>query len=257
MTTPTIRAASCLALLALVGCETVASALDDGAEAAPREPLHVTVVCDASSSALEAACTTESISSVARAWVTQAIRRPGSTMSVIQVGSSRDGTETIATFAVPSNWGRGIAAARARFVSQTIEAAESLHPSSSGSAIVEAIDVAADGLSEHTGDRVLAVLSDLRQDAPGNLHFERRVVSPRRFVTWLEEHHLLAQLGEIRVEVCGVHGARGPRAREHTAAADDALRATWARAFEAMGQEDVTLHRACDAQTLTAFVEQR
>ena len=128
------------------------------------DPLHVAVVCDQSDSMLGLTCDEGTLQAAFDAWMAQSGGMPGSSFEVFGVGTSRDGVERLAHVlaeGVPA--GERVAlllAARGRLDT-------GLDAAPTGSAVAEAVSVAAATLRSRTGGRDLVILSDLRQVTPG------------------------------------------------------------------------------------------
>ncbi len=212
-------------------------ALDGGGQAR-----HVAVVCDQSDSMLGAACDTAALDAAYDGWLERSGAAVGSSFAIYGVGASRDGAERL--FEVVA--GRLPSGDRvARLVSARDRLAAGLDGAPTGSAIAEALSVAAAGLREQEGARELLVLSDLRQVSPGTWNFEVSAPTPAAFDAWLRSKGLAVDLRGVEVRGCGLHHRRAPGARPYDAPLARRVEAVWKRSFEAMGAPDARLGGGC------------
>jgi hypothetical protein len=221
-----------------------------------RQPIALVAVCDVSDSGSDRTCTAAAIASAATRWAEQAERLPGSSFEVILVGDGRDGVETAMRATVPERWGPNVLAAQRRWREGLVAQARGFTPRPRGSAIVEALGVAAQSLHERRdARRTLLLMSDLRQVTPRVWNFERGV--PRRdlFVRWLTAQRLGASLQGIALRVCGVHPFRASSRVAQTAALDGRRRALWSEVFAEMGAPGVELRAGCDDDTVRALLD--
>jgi len=208
-------------------------------------PLHLSVVCDASGSTMDAACNATALLRAFDFWVAESLARPGSSLSIDMVGQSRETMRTVIDLSVPERsvgeriaYLLGVRAQLAQLKSESFE--------SDGSAIVETIHVAVSKLRERGGRYSLVVLSDLRQLTP-EWNFEHTVPQIPDFLTWLKNTHLLSDLRDINVRVCGMHNRRTPGGELYTATRAAQLQEIWERTFREMGATQVKLFSSCDA----------
>jgi hypothetical protein len=209
-------------------------------------PLHLSVVCDLSASTLEAACNTTALLRAIDFWIAQGLVRPGSTLSVAVVGPSRDTLRTVYHLAVPE---LSVGGRVAFILGARTELAELLKSESfdkNASAIIEAIHAAVSTLRERQGLYFLIVLSDLRQLTP-EWDFDHAIPQTPTFLTWLKKTHLLADLRDVPVLICGIHPHRAPGRGLHTAARAAQLHDLWQAVFQATGAPEVKLFSSCDA----------
>lgn len=227
--------------LALVGCERVNAALVP----VPQPALHYRVVCDRSDSGVGLACTPEVLRATVRRWATEALERPGSTLVAVQVGRARDDVGVLHRLEVPEAWGPGVAAQQRQW-QEGVEAAEPAAVTApAGSAVVEAVSVAMAMPASTPGQRVLVLLSDLRQVTPGTRwNFERTVPTAPRFNAWVRDAGLWVDLAGVEVRGCGVHHLAGG-GRRHDALADARLRAVWDTLLREAGATRVELAPLC------------
>jgi hypothetical protein len=226
-----------------------ADLLEKLASASVAPLLHLSVVCDFSSSTMDAACHETALLRAFDFWVAEGLARPGSSLSVDVVGQSRETMWTVFDLSVPErSVGERIAYmlwARAQLAQLKSESFEK-----NGSAIVEAIHAAVSKLRERSGWYSLVVLSDLRQLTP-EWDFEHTVPKAPTFLTWLKNTHLLSDLRDINVRVCGMHNRRTPGSGSYTATRAAQLQEIWERTFRAMGATQVNLFSSCDSSFAT------
>lgn len=219
-----------------------------------REPIGWIAVCDGSDSGTGQGCTADALSSLAVRWARTAGSRARSSFIVLGVGASRDGATVLFQRSVPGSWGPNALAAHNRFVDELQRDLHALTIRTTGSALVEALHVAAQRLREHAGPRQLVVLSDLRQVTPGTWNFERRVPRTLDFQAWVDQQHLRASMPEgTALFVCGVHSLRGETRHAQSARMDERRRALWADVFARMGAPGVELHASCDEATIAGI----
>ena len=222
-----------------------ADLLEKLASASVAPPLHLSVVCDATGSTMDAACNMTALLYAFDFWVAEGLARPGSSLSVDVVGPSRETMWTVFDLSVPDrSMGERIAfmlGARAQLAQLKSESFEK-----NGSAIVETIHAAVSKLRERSGRYSLVVLSDLRQLTP-EWDFEQKVPEAQIFLTWLKNTHLLSDLRDINVRGCGMHNRRTPGRGSYTATRAAQLQETWERTFREMGAPQVNLFSSCDS----------
>jgi hypothetical protein len=209
-------------------------------------PLHISVVCDLSSSTLEAACNTTSLLRAFDFWLAKGLARPGSTLSVALVGASRDTMRTLFHLSVPQ---RSVGKRVAILLGARAQLAELLQSESfdkNASAIVEAIHAAVSRLRERQGLYGLIVLSDLRQLTP-EWDFDTNIPDSRVFTDWLKKTRLLPDLQEFGVVACGIHDQRSPGRGLHTATRAAQLHDLWQAVLQAAGAHEFKLFHSCDA----------
>ena len=114
------------------------------------------------------------------------------------------------------------------------------------SAIIEAINAAVTKLRERRGRYQLVVLSDMRQFTP-EWDFEATVPQTPIFMTWLKKTHLLTDLRDIPVLVCGLHTRRSAGRGPFTASRAAQLQALWEQIFRGMGAPQLTIFTSCEA----------
>jgi hypothetical protein len=206
------------------------------------EPLHFAVVCDRSDSMLGLTCDEGTLQGAFDGWLARSGGAPGSSFEVFGIGTSRDGVERLAHVSaerVPA--GERVAllmAARGRI-------AAGLDVAPPGSAVAEAVSVAAATLRSRTGGRELVILSDLRQVTPRVWNFEVAVPSPEVFARWLRATGLSSDLRGVEVRVCGLHHRRAPGAPPFDAALARRVEAAWKRAFDTMEARGTLLDGDC------------
>lgn len=205
-------------------------------------PLHVAVVCDRSNSMLGTACDAAALRGAYARWLERSGGAAGSTFTVEGAASSRDGV--VRLFHVTASIGpagervAALVAARDRLD-------RSLAGAPNGSAIAEALSVAATDLQQAGGDRELLVLSDLRQVTRGSWNFEAAAPAPAIFTTWLRSRGLQPDLRGISVRVCGLHHRRAPGARPFDASLARKVVQAWSGALTAMGATEPRLEGDC------------
>jgi hypothetical protein len=209
-------------------------------------PIHLSIVCDLSASTLEVACNTAALLRSFDFWIAEGLARPGSTLTVAVVGSSRDTMRTLYHLNVPER----SAAERVAFLLGARVQLGSLLKSESfaqnASAIIEAIHAAVTALRERQGRYYLVVLSDLRQLTP-EWDFDQTIPRSDAFLTWLKTTRLLADLRNTQVLICGIHSHRSPGRALHTATRAAALHDLWQAVFQAAGAPEVKLFTNCEA----------
>jgi hypothetical protein len=207
------------------------------------EPLHFAVVCDRSDSMLGLTCDEVTIQAAFDSWLARSGGTPGSAFEVFGVGTSRDGAERVAHVSAESvPAGERLAlllAARARIAAGLNGAAPT------GSAIAEAVSVAAATLRSGTGARELVILSDLRQVTPGVWNFEVAVPSPEVFAGWLRATGLSSDLRGVEVRACGLHHRRAPGAPPFDAGLARRVETAWKGAFALMEARGAQLDGNC------------
>ena len=205
-------------------------------------PIHLTVICDRSSSGMNMTCEPERIRSFIEVWIESAIARPGSSVNIWTVGQRFGDARRVFSCTVPSSWGRGANRAKSRFVKEMRKELEDLDlpQIALGSAILEAIKVVSEDLLKRHGLREIVILSDLRQVTPPKIwNFERTVPSASTFIDWARENNLLPDLEHAKVTVCGVHST------ETSPKGHAMLLEAWTKAFESMNSE-VQIYQTCD-----------
>ena len=226
--------AAMLLLLCLFGC----------AQMEGEPPIHLVVVYDGSDSGLGLVANAEAVAQAFNGWVRDAIHLPGASFSLLLVGKTRDTAREAVRVMVPQTWGAGVSQAKKRFIVQVREAIATADLSGGGSAIAEAIQIAALRLRERQGVWHMLILSDMRQVTPRQWNFERSVPQPEAFILWLKQARLLADLPGISVRVAGMHARRGPKAPEFTAEQEARLHQVWREALKGMGATEIELRSA-------------
>lgn len=215
------------------------------ADAEPgRVAAHAVVICDRSNSTLGISCDGGTLSVAIDAWARTGGREAGATWSLLVPGSSRDTTTRPLSYQVPD----GSPGERAAFVAgveHEVIAWEHTATRDGGSAIVEAVDVASEGLSQRKGAKQLVLLSDLRQVTPHTWNFEAVVPEASRFIAWLDRKEIRPEFASVVVTACGLHHQRGPKAGPFSAESAKKLRAVWQAVFARAGADDVRLQNSC------------
>lgn len=213
---------------------------------------HASILCDLSSSMRNApVCTVARVVELCSGWTTsREALVPGSTFSVRVIGRTRDTTLRAFHYVVPS----GHLAERlvALQAARTAVVRDFSHPSPDevGSAIAEAISVAARELLEKQGIRTLTILSDLRQ-VSGPWQFESKPVPAPRFAEQLRDRSLLSDLTGVEVLVC-THEAHAPGAPPFSAASAAKVEGAWANALGEMHAARVRILTDCDGRLALA-----
>ena len=205
------------------------------------------VVCDCSST-LGAACKPTALLRAFDFWIAQGLARPASSLSVELVGPSRDTMRTLYHISVPE---LSLGDRVAFILGARAELGELLRADlfeKNASAIVEAIHATVSKLRERQRPVLLVVLSDLRQLTP-EWDFDQIVPQTPIFLTWLKKTHLLADLRDTPLLICGMHTHRAPGRGLHTAARAAQLHDLWQAVFQASGAPEVKLFSTCE----TAF----
>lgn len=211
-------------------------------------PFHLVLLCDRSRSVGAAdGCTQTSLVRIFDRWLERA-SVAGSSLTVLRIGT--DLASTAEVFAVSTPDGPtpvrllALLAARARLARVVLDDAEA------GSAIVEALYVAADRLRLRTGAKEILLLTDSRQVSV-IADFDRTIPQPRTFVAAAQAAGLAPDLGEMRVTFCGAnfHGLGPDSIRGATpmtdANAERARRAAWEAAVSAFGAREVQFVTRC------------
>jgi hypothetical protein len=215
------------------------------ASASPAPFLSQSVVCDASASTLGVACNATSLLRAFDFWVAEGLARPGSSLSVAVVGPSRDTMRTVFDLSVPQR----SAGERIAYLLVARAQLAQLPGTSLGenaSAIVEAIHVVVSRLRERQGRYALIVLSDMRQ-LSSEWDFDEAIPQSSTFLAWLKKTHLLPDLRDIPVQVCGMHAHRSPGRRPYTAKRAAQLQELWQRTFREAGASELRLFTSCDS----------
>jgi hypothetical protein len=113
------------------------------------------------------------------------------------------------------------------------------------SAIIEAINATVSKLRERQGRYALIVLSDLRQ-LSNEWDFDDSVPSSSTFLAWLKKTHLLPDLRDIHLRVCGMHSHRSPGRESYTTRRAAQLQEVWERTFHEAGASEVKLFTSCE-----------
>ena len=213
------------------------------ADAPSAVPLESAVICDRSTSTLGRACSASEVLAAYDHWVPMAVTTPGSSFTVYLAGRSRDGTVRAFAVTVPP---RPLGDRLAFVIGARGEIGGAVGRGPDGSAIAEALSVAATGLRRRSGHAEIRLLSDLREVSGDRWDFERAVPGPDEFVRWLRERDLLPNLAGVEVHVCGLHSGRGPGAPAFDASMDSAVERDWRRALGAMGVRAPDLRGDCD-----------
>jgi hypothetical protein len=218
--------------------------------AIPAPPHHQAIVCDVSASTLSFACDGNALLRAFDFWVAQGLVRPGSSLSVALVGPSRDTMRTVFDLRVPD---RSIAERIAIILVARAQLAQlpGTYFKENASAIIEAINAAVSRLRERQGRYALIVLSDLRQ-LSNEWDFDDSVPSSSTFLAWLKKSHLLADLRDIPVRVCGMHAHRSPGRESYTARRAAQLQEVWERTFREAGASEVKLFTSCEVGFATS-----
>ena len=236
------RIVSSLVLFALVGLGTGCEDLINTAE-----PLEVVAVCDRSSSAGETSCSISDLETIYRGYVDQSHLRRGSRLSILVPGQGIDDPQWVFESSPPQQWQRGGVPQQKR----SWELDESERLSTVGLPVLDN----ASGLfeSQWTGAgrlqarpdsrRILVIASDLRQ-VSGSHNFERRVPQPERFLAWLEDEQLVADLTGIEVVVCGKHD-RSITGPTWTAQKSQSVQDVWEHALSAMNPLSLSFEQDC------------
>ena len=218
---------------------------------AAADPLHVAVACDASGSTVGSACDAAGLALAHESWLRDSRGVAGSTFLVVLVARSRDGVAVLRDVTVPA----GTPGQRMTFALASRPAVlDSLDGvAAAGSALAEAIDVAADELKHRAGRRRLCALTDGRQLTPGAWDFERGVPEPERFVAWLRLHELAPDLsGFESVELTGLHHESSPGRSGFSAVSAARLERLWEASFRELGAASVTLRGRLRVSPLAA-----
>lgn len=215
-------------------------------------PLHIVLICDRSRSTGTAdGCTQASVLALYDQWLRGA-SAAGSSFTVLGVGTDLASTVEVVAIRTPegSNPTRLLALLAARTQLAGLNA-------QGGSAIAEALYLAADRLRLHAGLKWIIVLSDARQ-VSALADFDRGVPEPLRFMPMLRAAGLAADLRQIRVAFCGAnfHRLRSAHASSMAPAqAERARRAAWEAAVTAQGAREVRFITRCCDLAASNFIE--
>ncbi|MCM2332836.1 MAG: hypothetical protein NDI82_02700 [Anaeromyxobacteraceae bacterium] len=211
---------------------------------APPEPHHAAVVCDRSDSMLGLSCDGKALEAAYDRWLERSGAATGSTFAVYGVGTGRDTASVLFRVAASSRTpGERLVAlleARARV-------AAGLGSAPAGSALVEALDVAAGDLKARQGTKSVLLLSDLRQVTPGTWNFEVAAPEPAAFAAWLRSSRLLPPLRGVELQACGLHHRRAPGAKHYDAALARRVEQAWAGALREAGAGGAAIGAICPA----------
>lgn len=223
--------------------------------AAASVPLYTAVICDASDSTTGHACDTARLELAFDRWLERTRAASGSAFVIYVAGRERDDTRRVFSF---RPMGNGAAKRLASALGARKEIA-ALTPDANkpGSAIAEAISVAASGMPPAPAARSLVVLSDLRQYTRGRWNFERRPLPAKRFVAELERNKLLPDLAGVPVVACGLHARRGKHAPRYSARQAARVRAAWQAVFARSRAASVKIAGDCEAVLGPARVAMR
>jgi hypothetical protein len=206
------------------------------------EPRHVEVVCDRSDSMLGTACDVSALQAAFDAWLARSGGAAGSSFTIHGVDTTRDGASRLFHVAAPPvSAGERVA----RLVAARERLGASLDGAPTGSAIAEALSVAATELRGASGRRELLVLSDLRQVTPRVWNFEATAPEPSVFAAWFGSTGLAADLRGVEARACGLHHRRAPGARPFDAVLAKRVERAWSKAFEVAGATEARLQADC------------
>lgn len=211
----------------------------------PSGRVHHAILCDVSPSATGVSCTPASLLHAVDAWVVHGLA-PRSTLRVWIVGTSVSTVRPVFVVDTPE---LPIAERAAYLLGARRELARVLEHASpyAGSAIAEALAVAATDLASRDGAKVLRILSDLRQSS-GPWTFDRAVPPPHEFVRWLAAERLLSNCDGIVVSLCGIHFGATPKYPPFTARQGALVRDVWTHALTAMHARVLGMCSECDAE---------
>jgi hypothetical protein len=213
--------------------------------AAGATPIHAVLVCDRSDSTMEVSCDEDAITAAHEQFVARGAVIAGSTLSLWVPGQSREQGRAVLHFTAPAA-SLGERAAAAFGLRARLSHALSQPAPAAGSALVEALDVAAEELAGKMGKKLLFIASDMRQASRGGFNFERRAPTATRFIAWMREQALTVSLAGVEVHACGLHhGASGARGARFSAKLAERVRDAWLGAFSAMGAAQVTMLSTC------------
>jgi len=221
-------------------------------KAATRSPIHEIVLCDVSSSAGTAVCDITGLQAEYDRFLLEGGMAPESSFAIMRIGHDLASTRELYRFVTPTT-GRALCALAVLNAHHAIERVALPDPSA-GSAILEAVYIAAGAMHDLRGDFLLVLRTDLQQVTLGQWNFERDVPKAAPFIDELRRDRLLPPLNRVRVEICGTH-FRGPGGRALNAQADAALKTTWDEMLLASGAASVHFSARCAGGTLTAAQE--
>jgi hypothetical protein len=177
----------------------------------------------------------------------------GSSFTVLGVGTDLAGTVEV----VAIRTAEGVIPARLLALLAARTQLAALSPQG-GSAIAEALYLAADRLRLHAGLKWIIVLSDGRQ-VSAVADFDRGIPAPPRFVSTLREAGLSADLRQIRVAFCGAnfHSLQSAHASSMAPAqAERARRAAWEAVVTAQGAREFQFVTRCRDLAASTFMEE-
>jgi len=211
---------------------------------APPEPHHVSVLCDRSSSMLGLSCDADALEAAYDRWLERSGGVTGSTFAIYGVGTSRDSASVLfrLTASARPPGERLVALLEARS-----KVAAGLGAAPTGSALAEALDVAAENLKPRQGTKAVLLLTDLRQVTPGIWNFEVAAPEPAAFTGWLRSSRLLSSLRGVELQTCGLHHRRAPGAKHYDAALAHRVEQAWAGALREAGAGGAALGANCPA----------
>jgi len=212
-----------------------------GSNAPPR---HLMLLCDRSSSiGIADAGTTASLLGLYDRWLVHAAG-VGSSLTVLRIG--QDLSTTPELFSVQTPGGSRAACFLALLDARARLSALPLDDRNAGSAIAEAVYIAADRLRTRVGEKRLIVLTDGRQFS-GLADFDAVIPAPEQFISAMRNAGLAPDLRDVELSLCGFHfGGRRAGAQPLAAAtADQARRSVWVAAFAAFGAAPVHVTTRC------------
>ncbi|HVE70634.1 MAG TPA: hypothetical protein VNI54_04635 [Thermoanaerobaculia bacterium] len=217
---------------------------------------HVILLCDRSPSIGTAdACSMASLLALYDRWLGRAAPE-GSSLTILRIG--RDLPTTAELFSVQTPAGSAAARllalldARARVAALPLE-----RDRDAGSAIVEAMYIAADRLRTRTGEKEIVLLSDGRQlSALGD--FDTTIPNPEPFIAAIRNAGLAPDLRHVEFGLCGFHfgGLREGAPQRAAARADQARRSAWTAAGAAFGPTRVHVATRCSDLPTAQSIEE-
>jgi hypothetical protein len=222
--------------------------------AAASTPIHDVLLCDASSSGLDHACTPAALLTSYDRWIRAGAARAGSTFTVLTSGRTLSATATLFTMQTPQD-------GAVQTVVDLLSARSALqdavnHMPEAGSAIAEGLFVGVNLLRERAergGLARLYVLSDLREVSDdGEMNLEEHVPSAPAFAAWMHARGLSAPAQGIEVTICGVHTGVAAGSASLTPQDVARLREAWSEALTAWHPASLRICSDCAVADLDA-----
>lgn len=232
----TAAAVGVLLLLALSSCAPLHA-----------EPVNMVVVCDRSSSSGDGlACSEIAAANAAKAWAEKAAEEGDGHFELLVIGKGVGDAVVFLTEDVPPRFTPPFRKSKQKWIagvhSKVSAAALPMVPN--GSAIAEAVYRAATRLSGQNGQKLIVVMSDLRQVSQGKWNFERIVPKSEEFVAWVRQEVPL-DLSGINPYLCGFHPSSPAGIPRVKISELESIKNIWRKTFEAWGVRDLRITEEC------------